>query len=311
MNQILSFRNSEYNQRQLKKNVKFFAIFSIIFALILIIEGGWKLYKNRNAEVDIDTPVINITRNGSKTILNISSNIGIQKIYYTWNDGIENEIVKTGEKQVVEEISNNIGIYDLNLKVVDSDGNTVSYDPVKIAYEQNEVVDWTVLVADDKVKPSISLSAIQGKVVIEASDDVLMSYITYSWNGGEEVKVTGLSEDEKNIKTEIDVLKGDNKLKVKAFDKAGNVKEYERDVHGTDGPKIAVKRENDEIIITVTDEYGITKIEYNFNGQEKVLENITEKTYEIKLPLVDGENYIIVSAYEDNVKTQYKGKTTK
>ena len=311
MNQILSFRNSEYNQRQLRKNVKFFAVFSIIFALILIIEGGWKLYKNRNSEVDIDTPVINITKNGSKTILNISSNIGIQKIFYTWNDGIENEIVKGGEKQVVEEISNNIGIYDLNLKVVDSDGNTVTYDPVKIAYEQDDVVDWNVLVASDKVEPSISLSAVQGKVVIEANDDVLMSYITYSWNGGEEVKVTGLSEDEKNIKAEIDVLKGDNKLLVKAFDKAGNVKEYERDVHGTDGPKIAVKRENDEIIVTVTDEYGITKIEYNFNGEEKTIENITEKTHEIKLPLVDGENYIIVSAYEDNVKTQYKGKTTK
>ena len=189
MNQILSFRNSEYNQRQLRKNVKFFAVFSIIFALILIIEGGWKLYKNRNLEVDIDTPVINITKNGSKTILNISSNFGIQKIFYTWNDGIENEIVKGGEKQVVEEISNNIGIYDLNLKVVDSDGNTVTYDPVKIAYEQDDVVDWNVLVASDKIEPSISLSAVQGKVVIEVSDDVLMSYITYSWNGGEEVKV--------------------------------------------------------------------------------------------------------------------------
>ena len=311
MNQILSFQNSENGQKQLRKNVKFFAVFIIVFALILIGEGAWRLYQNKNKKVDFDTPTINITRNGAKTILDISSNIGIQKMFYTWDDGIENEIVKTGEKQLTEEISNNIGIHDLTIKIVDSNGNTITYDPVKIVYEENTEVDLETAIQNDKTEPKIGLSAVQGKVVIEASDEVLMSHITYSWNGGEETKVTGLSSDEKSIKTEIDVLKGDNKLLVKAYDKAGNVKEYERDIHGTDGPKIAVKRENNEIIVNVTDEYGITKIEYNFNGEKKTIEDITETTYELKLPLVDGENYIIISAYESNVKTEYKGKTTK
>lgn len=316
MNQILSFQSSENGQRQIRKNVRSFAVFIILFALILIGEGGWRLYQNKNKKVYIDTPTINITRNGAKTILDISSDIGIQKIFYTWDDGIENEIVKTGEKQVTEEISNNIGIYDLTLRIVDSNGNTITYDPVKIAYEENGTednsdVDWTVLVANDKTMPTVSLSAAQGKVVIEAVDDVLMSYVTYNWNGGEETTVTGLSEDEKTIKAEIDVLKGDNTLYVKAYDKAGNVNEYEREIHGTDGPEITVKREGDEIIVNITDEFGITKIEYNFNNEEKVIDNISETTYELRLPLVDGENFIIISAYESNVMKQYKGKTTK
>lgn len=311
MNQILSFQSSENGQKQIRKNVKSFSIFIILFALVLIVEGGWKLYINKNKKVDIETPNINITRNGGTTILDISSNIGIQKILYKWNDGIENEIIKTGEKQVTEEISNNIGIYDLTLKIVDSNGNTITYDPVKISYEEVTEVDLETAIQNDKTEPTVVLSAVQGKVVIEATDELLMSYITYSWNGGEEVKVTGLSSDEKSIKTEIEVLKGDNKLLIKAYDKAGNVKEYEKDVHGTDGPEIKVTRENDEIIVNITDEFGITKIEYNFNGEEKTIDNITETTYELRLPLVDGENYIIISAYESNVKTVYKGKTTK
>ena len=201
----------------------------------------------------------------------------------------------------------------MNLEIVDSEGNQIKYDPIKISYENTseDGENWQVAVNNDKTEPIVSLGAKKGKVTINASDNVRMSYVTYSWNGGEETKITGLSEDEKSLSAEIDVLKGDNKLIVRAYDVAGNVATVEKDVHGTDGPEIKVKKENDEIVINVEDQFGITKIYYNFNGEEKTIENINEKTYEIRLKLIDGENYVIIEAYENNVKNEYKGKTTK
>ena len=312
MNQILAFRSVEGSKKQIKRVIKFFCFFVIIFSLILIAEGVLGYLKNKNKKVDINTPEVNISRNGDITILNIYSDIGVQKILYSWNDGLENTIQKTGEKELSAEISTTIGINDLNVKIIDSDGNIITYDPIKIIYEQPVVEEnWEVAITTDITEPTISLSATKGKVVINVSDDVKMSYITYSWNGGEETKITGLSSDEKLVTAEIDVMKGDNKLLIKAYDKAGNVKELEKDVHGTDGPQIKVTKEADEIIVKITDEYEITKIEYDFNGEIKTIDNINEKSYEMRLKLIDGDNYIIVSAYEGNVKSEYKGKTKK
>lgn len=313
MNQILSLGHMENSKKQINHVIKYFSLFIIIFAVILIIEGIIGYKKAKGEKVYIERPNIDVMRNGDTTILSISSKIGIDKIVYFWNDGIKNTIEKNGEKDFELELETTIGKNDLNLEIIDLDGNSIRYNPIKISYEglPEEEEDWKVAITKDKTEPIISLGATKGKVTINASDNVKMSYITYSWNEGEEIKVTGLSEDEKSLNTEIDVMKGDNKLIVKAYDLAGNVATAEKVVHGTDGPSIKVKKENDEIVINVEDEFGITKIEYNFNGEEKTIEDINEKKYEIRLKLINGENYIIVEAYENNVKNEYKGKTTK
>ena len=313
MNQILSFGHAGDSKKQINKVIKSFSFFIIILAIILIIEGILGYKKAKEKKVYVERPDIDVIRNGDVTILDISSKIGIEKVIYFWNDGIENTVEKNGEKNFELEIGTTIGTNDLNLEIVDSEGNQIKYDPIKISYENTSEngENWQVAVNNDKTEPIVSLGAKKGKVTINASDNVRISYVTYSWNGGEETKITGLSEDEKSLSAEIDVLKGDNKLIVKAYDVAGNVATVEKDVHGTDGPDIKVKKENDEIVINVEDQFGITKIYYNFNGEEKTIENINEKTYEIRLKLIDGENYVIIEAYENNVKNEYKGKTTK
>ncbi|MBO5348222.1 MAG: hypothetical protein J6A89_00115 [Clostridia bacterium] len=311
MNQILSFGKEKNSKKQIKKVISFFICFIIIFAIILIIEGIFGLKNAKESDVYVERPDINVVRNEDITILNISSKIGIQKIIYSWNDGLESIVEKNGENNFDLEIETTIGTNDLNLEVIDSNGSSIKYDPIKISYEGIAEENWEVAVTKDKTEPIVSLGTTTGKVSINASDEVRMSYITYSWNGGAETKVTGLSEDEKSLSVEIDVLKGDNKLTVKAYDKAGNVTIVEKDVRGTNGPKINVKRENNQIVVNIEDEFEITKIHYNFNGEEKTIDNINEKTYEIRLDLIDGVNYIIVEAYEDNFKNEYRGKTTK
>ena len=210
MNQILSFQTIGNSKIQLKKVIRFFSIFIILFALILVIEGSFGYYKNKNKKVIIkETPDINIQRDNGTTILNITSNIGVQKVIYSWNDGIEDSVEEGGKNNVEVKIPTTIGTNNLNIKIIDSNGNTIVYDPVKISYEENqeENVNWEEAIKTDKTKPKVSIESVKGKIVITATDDVKMSYVTYSWNGEEENKITGLSDDEKTLTTEIDSTK--------------------------------------------------------------------------------------------------------
>lgn len=116
-------------------------IFMIMFAVVLVFEGAWKLYRNLSKEVDVDRPILVGHRHADKTTFELKSNIGIQKIIYSWNDGEESVIEKAGEKETSFEIDNRIGINILKLRVVDSDGNSVTYDDVKIVYEEDDGED--------------------------------------------------------------------------------------------------------------------------------------------------------------------------
>ena len=263
-----------------------------------------------------ETPDINIQRDNGTTILNITSNIGVQKVIYSWNDGIEDSVEEGGKNNVEVKIPTTIGTNDLNIKIIDSNGNTIVYNPVKISYEENqeENVNWEEAIKTDKTKPKVSIESVKGKIVITATDDVKMSYVTYSWNGEEENKITGLSDDEKTLTTEIDstnVKKGTNKLIVKAYDKAGNVETVEKEVQGANGSEIKVNQENGELVVNVKNDINITKIEYNFNGEEKTIDNINQKEYTFKLQMKDGENKISISAYADALKSDYQNTFTK
>lgn len=317
MNQILSFKTIGNSKVQLKKVIKFFSVFIIFFGIILATEGAFGYYQNKNKKVIIgETPNISIKRNNDITILNITSKIGVHKIIYSWNDGIETTMEKSGEKELEVEIPTMLGTNDLNIKIVDSNGNTITYDSVKIAYDgaQDTNENWEEAVKNDKTKPILTVESVKGRIVITAKDDVKMSYVTYSWNGEEENKVTGLSDDEKSLTTEIDsrsVKKGTNKLVVKAYDKAGNVETVEKEVQGANGSEIQVNQEDDNIVIKVKNDINITKIIYTFNGEEKTIDNINKNEYEFKLPLKDGENKISISAYADSLKSDYENTFTK
>lgn len=336
MNQILSFANIGRSEKQLKKVTSFFCFFIIVFAVILVVEGiiGYQNVKSDYA--DIDTPTLDVKCLGEKIYIKVNSSIGVQKVIYSWNDGLEDVIEKTGDKEFSFVIDSKNGTNDLNIKITDSDGNKVTYNPIKIQYD-NELIDhntsdnnspedtqnnensndaienWQEAISKDKTKPTISLDAstVKGKIKIIAKDNVRMDYVTYSWNGEPSVKITGLSNGEMELTAEIDALSGENNLTIVAYDKAGNSTTIDKKVHGAVKPEINVTRSGDEIVVKITHKTNITKIEYNFNYQVETLDNINKTEYELRLPLKDGENFIIITAYEAYTKSEYKGKTIK
>lgn len=318
MNQILTFRTAEDSKKQLKKVIRFFCIFIILFAMVFIAEGVNNYLKTRKVDIKVIPPEITVERANEKSILKIDSEVGIREVRYYWNimrEGISGNTTKeglNGKKNARIEIPTLNGTNELIIEILDENGSLIKYEPIVIAYDvsSDQQVDWETAVKNDKTKPSVKLEGADGKIKISATDNLKMSYVSYKWNDGQEVVVSGLSEDEKSIVESIDVMEGDNKLIVKAYDRAGNEEVIEKDIKGVKGPSIKVVKENSQIIINVEDENKITKIYYNFNGEEKTIENIEGKTHEIKLDLVEGDNYVIIDAYRDDIKSTYKGKTT-
>lgn len=317
MNQILTFRTAEDSKKQLKKVIRFFCIFIILFALVLVAEGVNNYLKIKTSKIDVIPPEIMIERANEKTILKIESKTGMREIRYYWNimsEGISGNVTKegiNGGKTATIEVPTLNGTNELIVEILDSQGSLIKYEPIIITYDvnNNQDVDWETAVKNDKTKPSIKLEGMDGKIRISATDNLKMSYVSYSWNDGKETVISGLSEDEKAIAESIDVLEGSNKLKVKAYDRAGNEEVVEKEIKGVKGPAIKVLREDNQIVINVEDETKITKIVYNFNGEEKTVDNIDGKNYELRLDLIEGDNYVIVDAYRDDVKSTYKGKT--
>lgn len=327
MNQILSFQTSANGRKILLNYVKTLCKLLIVFAVVIIVKSSWDLYNNLHRKLNIDTPELVGYRVAEKTRFEIKSTVGIKEIAYKWRgnddsqDSKESIIKKNGEFETSFEINNRFGINNLMVRIVDSKGYSIKYDDIKIVYgidddespiqeEINENPNENTSV-NDSIQPTISLEAETECVVITATDNVKMSHVVYRWNDEEEYTVEELSEDEKSIVARIEAKKGDNVLNVKAIDENGNVKEISRKIRGTDGPEFSVNRDEDKIIANITGKFGLTKIEYNFNGEEKVIDNIEGTTYELTFDLIDGENLLCINAYEGNVKSVYKGKTNK
>ena len=191
----------------------------------------------------------------------------------------------------------------LNVSVVDVEGISTNMDEVSIKSAD----------AEDTTKPKISIENASGKLIIKATDETELDYMTYKWEDGEEVKIQPKAEDKKSITQEVSVEKGTKTLTITAFDKSGNQEVVNKKIVGSNGAQINVTYSDGKFIVKVTDEYKITKIQYTLNDEEFTINDLPQdaKEYEFTIPLEEGvTNYLKVNAYENDLMTEYKGKKT-
>lgn len=309
MNQIL-MTNEENGSSpvEMKPIVRFFCIVCIVFALILVICGGFSLYNNLSKKNDFPKPVLTSEKEGSH--LNVKLNgeidgnkVGINKFVYSWNGGSETTLSGDGKSKVVFQIEMPQGDNKLSSYVIDVDGNKTKYEDIQVSFTAEE----------DTIKPVITLENIGGKLEVTATDERELDYLSYKWEDGEEVKVEASEEDKTTIKQVIDVEKGTKKITLIAKDKSGNEQTKTKTIIGSNGPTIKASLSNGNFVIKVTDELGITKIEYTHNEEKHTVEDLPEGAteFEFKVPLKEGENYLKIDAYENGIMTEYKCKKTK
>ncbi len=303
MNQILSTGDKQ-EKSNINNIVRFFCIIIIVFSIFFIVQGTYALVKNKDERTIAkgDEPTVTIDSQGGNAIINIKHNKAINKVLYSWDNGEQMEIDAQNKTEISETVVVPNGNCVLNISVIDSNG-------VEKKYQKQFEYDPSV----DIALPEINISAVPGKITIEAKDNVEMAYITYKWNDEQEVKVEASGEDRTKIVQEIEVKKGSNTLNVVATDKAGNTKQDTRDILGASKPKISVGKSGADLVIKVTDEEEVTKVEYNFNGTTYTKENTGEnkKEFEFKQTMQQGENVIVIKAYnKSGLVQEFAGKTT-
>jgi len=309
MNQILATENNPEKKKtssskkpaEVKSVVRFFAIALIVFAVLLIASGAYALVRNKNQQAqnqNATIPTITITQEGAKAIVKIKHDKPIDKIRYSWNDGVEETLQGKGRTQITEELDIPLGTSTLNLRVTDSIGKETKKQQQFSIQEGQDLLAPTIELADDG----------EGNIKIVAKDDVAISYILYSWNDGEETKVEVHPDSPKQIQEKIKSLEGFNTLKVVAVDQRENKSEKEQQVYAG-APKISVIQEGEKLRIRATDDVEITKISYVLNGRGYESAEISLKEVEFEQELDVGQNIITITVTNKfNKQSTFEGK---
>ena len=310
MKKMSGMNMNDRGNRKSKLVIKIFAFILIIlaigigaYALITINKNNEKKAKQTAEQKQI---VINVSQQEeTKVDIKVEAINQIQKLAYSWNEDISTEKVIQGEgRTTIEEKGIEIPKGKNTLRVSVEDVRNTKENIVKKFTNDN---------GKDITKPKINIEVKNGNIEITATDDTQMASLQYNWEN-EEVKTTNLeknSQNKKEIKVNITPKEGQALLKVTAIDSSGNEEKEQKDFKGVKAPKIDAEQTADEknILIYVTHDVGIQKVEYAINNNKYVKEHRDgepdNKKWTISQELNMGENLIEVKATSvEGIETQ-------
>ena len=291
MNQILFVEKPKKgNSLEINTIIKIFVILMIILGAILVGKGVFSLVSSKTNEKLIE-PTIRVEEIDGKVQLNIIHEKVIDKIIYFWNNENENTLQGRGQAQISEEIDLPVGTNTLNLKIIDIDKKEYTYK--KEFYRIDE----------DLIKPEIEFIVEGSKVKIVAKDETELKYIMYRWDNEDNTTLEVREDSKTQIEEKISILKGEHILTVIAVDKAGNEQTKTQTFKGAKKPEIKVSQENDELVIVITDEENVKKVELTVNGEfystdwQNTGASLDMKEVSLRQKLIAGENTITITAY--------------
>ena len=275
-------KNIYKNKADIVKVGKFFSIALIIFGVILISKSVYAL--TNDSPKKHDTIQVSTEKMGREVTISIASNLPIREFSYKWNTGEATTITGDGTVNMEKTIDIPNGNNILNIEVIDNYGNSTSYMKQYI-YESK-----------DAGKPTIELSKSGGKLIIKATDDTKMGYLTYAWNNDEATRIDA-EKGEKELSAEVEVPKGENKLSIVAVDAEQNRQTRNETIVGATKPTFTISTDGSNIIISAKDEIGIDSIIVNVDGKEMSTGNAlkNQKEVEAKIPSASGTHNISVT----------------
>ena len=307
MNQILDYnpnKSSSGGSSKSDKIVRVFAIFLALFAVCLLGVGGYSYISNKgktevaNTPGNATEPVIEVEEQENALIIKVSHDKAIKEMVYNWNDEKESRKTYNGETEIETQINLLAGENTLNIIVTDIDG-------VEAKYSNTYVSD----VGEDKEKPVIDTEVNGNKLIITATDETEMDFVTYRWNNDVEQKVEVEAAGQKTIQFEIEILKGKNDLMIVAVDKNNNSESKEANYTGVTKPdiNITVSAEKDHVDIYIAHETGIKEVLLQINGVDQTVDLGPEvrTSANIGFEISGQKNTIKVVAISlDNTKTE-------
>ena len=296
MNQILYTGDKKNKEAMdIKKVVRIFAIGILVFGIICFGEGSYgivKVIEERNNRI-VD-PNVTLKQAEEVLILKIEHNTAIDKIIYSWNNEAEITLQGMGRKSISEQIAIPTGENTISIKIIDNKNHEVTYTNTYV----NEL--------RDKIAPEIEFLIENGKIKIVAKDETAIDHIDYYWNEEDATTLNARNEEQKTIEEKISILKGENTLTVIAVDLEGNETIKEQTYIGARKPVIETYEKDNFLIIKVSDEQGIQKVEYDYkdvkysSDKENPGEPLNYKLAYCKQELSEGNNHFAIRAYNIN-----------
>ena len=296
MNQILSTERQLKEKTKAKKVnnyddkhigtssiVRFFAIVIIIFGICITTNGTYAFLQTGKAESNVPKPNIHIERVDAENItIRVSSTVGIKEVTYSVNGS--NKTV-SGDNELEKEI---------DVKLTESSNNIII--TAKDTKKQESTYQKTI-----ETGPSVTLEAIEdeGIIKVTATSGSKIDYIEYYWDN-EKSKQEMINDTSAELSIDIIRVAGKHSLTVKAVDINGVETKKTKDMEMKEAPSVEVTTNKVDFVIEISDEKGISKVEITFNGETlPVEENVNSTKYTKNLKLKNGENRVIITAYDD------------
>ncbi len=271
---------------EIKNIIRFFAIALIIFGLVIIGHSTYAIYVDAKGNSTENLAQINISRENDTLIVDVQSEIIIDKFKYNWNNSEQKSIPeesKSFQEEIVLPNDNSV----LTIVLEDETGRAVTYT--------KEII----LDGVDIAKPTIEVEQKSTGVLIRAIDDIKIDYLIYRIDEGEEIRVDKNNEDDKTIEYVVNgIERGEHILYISAYDANGNVEEVEQEVKvSSDRPTIknmSIDQENAKIIIEASDVDGLRSIEVNLNGAVYTMNDVNRTEATFSLDIQEGKNTISI-----------------
>ena len=272
----------------IKNIIRFFAIVIIVFALVIISHSSYAIYVDAKGNNTDDLAQITITRFNDTITVNVQSTYVVNKFKYNWQDSEQTSIPEDSTSFQIEGIilpsENNV----LTIVLEDETGRAVTYT--------KEII----LDGIDIVKPIIETERGQGSsVIITATDETQIEYMTYALDDGEEIRIDKNNENDTVIEYVVtNIERGEHTLYVTAVDSFGNIETVETTVKiSTDRPvinSIDVDKETGTLLINASDQDGLQTIEVNLNGAVYRMDDVNRTEAIFTLNLQEGTNTLYI-----------------
>ena len=155
---------------------------------------------------------------------------------------------------------------------------------------------------EDASKPTIEISVSGNMLNITATDETEMSYLTYSWNNETptRVNIDSNATDKRELRTSIEVQRGENTLDIVAVDVDGNTATRTENIKGANKPTFEVSADGTNLIINAKDDEGINKIEITVDGAVSETEPDNLKELQATLPITPGDHTVTIKVTNVN-----------
>lgn len=328
MNQILSTESSQNKDKKkarakknnrgnqpniMKKAVIVFSVLLICFALVIIAVKIVQISKEKKSGSKIDElnkPEITIQEiETDKVYVKVSYDEEIAKFSWWWNDDISQIQEKNYNVQSVSIDIPEGAVNVLHIKVTAKDGKTSELTET-LERDLSIRIEWNQIPETDTME-----------IVAKAEKGV--EKIIYYWNDESTVTVLATEENQKELKTTIQLKRGTNTLHTIVTDLEGNAEEKEQILQCVKEPVIDVQISLDQMLIVakVSHDMGFEKIDFTANGQTVTYDknysgyDKDRATLTFKAALVPGiDNVVFIEAYsneklneEENTHASFSG----